>query len=294
MMKFIVAAALGGAVPATAPAALPDANPAMWVVKDADTTIYLFGTIHVLDGRQDWFNDEVKAAFDASEEVVLEARLPESPSELQPLLRKYIRQGVDHSGRTLSSKLPADIKAKYDKALSAAGVPPQTFEPLKPWFASMAMTQIVTPAPSFNIGYGPEAILTQAARARGMPIGELEGMEYQLRLFDAMPEAQQVALFGQMLDGAGKTDQAAPPMLVAWSAGDADGLARLINASIKDDGPLYDLMFTSRNRNWAEWIRNRLDKPGTVFVAVGAGHLAGKNSVQQLLGERGILSERVA
>ena len=72
---------------ATAPApgaapALPDAEPAMWVVKDADTTIYLFGTFHALDGKRDWFNDEVRAAFDASLDVVLEVLTPENPAEL--------------------------------------------------------------------------------------------------------------------------------------------------------------------------------------------------------------------
>ena len=70
--------------PAARPAALPDADPALWVVRDADTTIYLFGTFHLLDGRP-WFNDEVRAAFDASDELVLEARIPENPAELQPL-----------------------------------------------------------------------------------------------------------------------------------------------------------------------------------------------------------------
>ena len=60
------------AAPAAATAALPDADPAIWVVKDPDTTIYLFGTFHALDGKSDWFNEEVKTAFDASSELVLE------------------------------------------------------------------------------------------------------------------------------------------------------------------------------------------------------------------------------
>ena len=51
------------------------------MVRDADTTIYLFGTFHLLDGRP-WFNDEVKTAFDASSELVMEAILPEDPMAL--------------------------------------------------------------------------------------------------------------------------------------------------------------------------------------------------------------------
>ena len=86
-MAFAPATAFAQAAPApaaptppaaSAPAAapLPDADPALWVVRDDDTTIYLFGTFHLLDGRP-WFNDEVKTAFDASNELVMEAILPE-------------------------------------------------------------------------------------------------------------------------------------------------------------------------------------------------------------------------
>ena len=82
------AAFLASAPAQAAPAApaLPDADPAIWVVKDPDTTIYLFGTFHGLDNTADWFNDEVKTAFDASNELVIEALIPEDPAELQKLV----------------------------------------------------------------------------------------------------------------------------------------------------------------------------------------------------------------
>ncbi|MGZ8282939.1 MAG: TraB/GumN family protein, partial [Allosphingosinicella sp.] len=96
MNKLLLAAALALApaaapaqapaspAPPAAPAPLADADPAMWVVRDDDTIIYLFGTIHLLDDRP-WFNDEVRTAFDASDEVVLEAILPDNPAEIMPL-----------------------------------------------------------------------------------------------------------------------------------------------------------------------------------------------------------------
>ena len=81
---------------------MPDADPAMWVVKDKDTTIYLFGTFHVLDGKADWFNDEVRQAFDRSDEVVLEAIIPEDPASLAPLMAKY---AMAPSGKKLTDQL---------------------------------------------------------------------------------------------------------------------------------------------------------------------------------------------
>jgi uncharacterized protein len=102
MRKTLLALALATAAPAyaQAPAPLPDADPAMWVVKDKDTIVYLFGTFHGLDGKTDWFNEEVKTAFDASSEVYVEAIVPENPAEMQPLIIKY---AVDPNGKTLSS-----------------------------------------------------------------------------------------------------------------------------------------------------------------------------------------------
>jgi hypothetical protein len=53
------------------------------------------------------------------------------------------------------------------------------------------------------------------------------------------------------------------------------------------------VLLTRRNARWAEWIDARLDRPGTVFLAVGAGHLAGRDSVQAMLEKRGIKAKRV-
>jgi uncharacterized protein YbaP (TraB family) len=307
MKRLITAALLGAAaipapaqVPAgqapagQAPAAqapLPDADPAMWVVRDADTTIYMFGTFHLLDGKSDWFNDEVRTAFDASQEVVLEAIVPEDPAAIQPLVLKY---AVDASGKTLSSKLTPAVKALLDKELAAAKVPAAAFDPLEPWFVAMAFTQIAAQKLGLTGEHGPEAVFTRAAKASGKPVGELEGMEFQLRLFDRMPEAQQIGFLGETLDSMGKMGETLAPMMAAWSSGDTDGLVRIMNEGLDDDPALYDLIFTKRNAAWAEWIDTRLDKPGTVFLAVGAGHLAGRHSVQQALAGRGIASARVA
>ncbi|MBA3676793.1 MAG: TraB/GumN family protein [Sphingosinicella sp.] len=295
MKKLVLAAALATiAAPAMAQApakvSLPDANPALWVVKDADTIIYLFGTFHMLDGKQDWFNDEVKTAFDKSDEVVLEALVPENQASMVPLIQKY---AVDPTGKTLTSKLSAEMKPRYVKELAAAGLPAAAFDKFEPWFATMALGQLATAKLGLKPEHGPEAIFTSAAKAKGLPMSQLEGVEYQLNLFDTMPEAQQIAFLGETLDSMGEMEKTLVPMVKAWSSGDTASLVKILNEGIDDDPALYDLLFTKRNANWAEWIDNRLDRPGTVFVAVGAGHLAGKYSVQDLLGQRGIKSARV-
>lgn len=295
MKKSILAAALAAASwPALAaePAATakPDADPAMWVVKDADTTIYLFGTFHGLDGKTEWFNDEVKTAFDASQEVVVEAILPEDQAAMQPLIVKY---AVDASGKTLSSKLSAATKAKYDKAMTTIGIPAQAFEPLEPWFVTMAITAVAGQKIGLKPEHGADAMITKAAKAAGKKVGELEGAEWQLSLFDKMPEDKQIVQLDQTLDQVDKMGPQLTEMLGYWSKGDVDALAKMMNASVEETPELYKMIFSDRNATWAEWIGKRMDQPGTVFMAVGAGHLAGKDSVQDLLAKKGLKAEKV-
>jgi uncharacterized protein YbaP (TraB family) len=280
------------AAPAATPAPpLPDADPALWVVRDADTTVYLFGTFHLLDGRP-WFNDEVKTAFDASGELVMEAVLPQDLTSLQPLIMRY---AVDPGGRTLSSRLSAAENEALGRALAAAGVPAQAFDRFEPWF--VAMTLAVLGAQRLGIGsaQGPETMLTAAANGRRMPIGELEGFEFQLRMLDGMPEALQIEQLRETLEKNDEIASKLAPMLAAWSTGDVERLGRLMNEDQTEERhfALHRIIFTRRNAAWARWIEERMERPGTVFLAVGAGHLAGPDSVQSLLAAYGRRAERV-
>jgi uncharacterized protein len=210
-----------------------------------------------------------------------------------PMIMRY---AVDPNHRKLSDRLTRRQNAQLARALNAAHVPPTAFDSFEPWFVSMTLTVLGAQQLGISSGNGPETILINAARARHMPIGELEGLEWQIRLFDTMPEAQQLA---QLRETLAQNDQVATrlaPMLAAWSTGNVERLARLVNAEEHDspiERTLHDMLFTHRNATWATWIRGRLTRPGTVFIAVGAGHLAGRGSVIDDLRAQGTRAERV-
>lgn len=294
MKKIGLAAAMAAiawsGIAVAAEPARPDADPAMWVLKDDDTTIYLFGTFHGLDGKTDWFNDEVKAAFDASDEVVVEAIMPEDQAAMQPLIVKY---AVDASGKTLTSKLSAEMKAKYEKTMAGIGIPAQAFEPLEPWFVTMALTAVAGQKIGLKPEHGADVTITRAAKTAGKNVAELEGAEWQLSLFDKMPEDKQIVQLGQTLDAVPEMGPQLTQMLASWSKGDVEALATMMNASLKETPELYKMIFSDRNATWADWIQKRMDQPGTVFLAVGAGHLAGQDSVQDMLAKKGLTAEKV-
>ena len=284
------------AAPAPARAPLPgadrDADPALLVVRDEDTTIYLFGTIHMLDGRT-WFNDEVKTAFDASAELVLEARLPE---DSVALATRMMQMGSDTPGPPISSRLTPAQNEALNRALDTIGVPRGGFERFEPWFVGLTLTAALVQQLGMSPENGPETILTRAAQARRIPIGELEGMEYQLRIFDSMPQELQMRQLRQTLDQLHRVEAIMGPMVAAWSAGDLERIAAITDEEEGDDADsraLRQVLFVNRNNAWADWIKQRLDRPGTVFIAVGAGHLAGPDSVQNVLRARGIETARI-
>ena len=220
------AAAPAPAAPAAAVAALPDADPAIWVVKDPDTTIYLFGTFHALDGKSDWFNEEVKTAFDQSAEVVLELPPMEDKAALQPIIMKY---ALDTTGKPLSEKLSPEGKERLAKALAGLGAPPTAFDKFRPFFATLTVVMAGAQKIGFTGENGAEAILTKAAKAGNKPISGLETIDYQMGLFANMSEADQITMLEETLK---EIDQLGPmfaEMNKHWSSGDADGMAKLMN-----------------------------------------------------------------
>jgi uncharacterized protein YbaP (TraB family) len=292
---LFAAAAYLAAAPAVAqspaPAALPDGDPAIWVVKDPDTTIYLFGTFHALDGKTDWFNEEVKTAFDQSSEVVLEIPPNEDKSALQPIVMKY---ALDASGKPLSEKLSPAAREKYTKALAELGAPTTAFDKFRPFFAALTLIMAGAQKLGISADSGAEAVLTKAAKAGNKPISGLETVDYQMSLFASMSDAEQVKMLEETLDELDELGPMFTEMNKHWTTGDAEGFAKLMNDMNAQSPAAYKLLLSDRNANWAEWIDKRLDKPGVVFMGVGAGHLGGKDSVQDLLARRGIKSARVA
>jgi uncharacterized protein YbaP (TraB family) len=276
--------------PAATPAARPDADPAIWVVRDADTTIYLFGTFHLLDGRRDWFNDEVKTAFDRSDELVLEFVPPEDPAALQRMIQRY---AVDATGRTLSQRLPAPLRERLTAELGRLGLPAAAMERFEPWFVSMLLVTTGASRVGITGEHGTETALTAAARARNIPIQGVETAESQIAMLDATPDDVQVEQLDMTLAAMSGLADSFGPMMEAWAAGDSERLYAIMNGQMAQSPDLYRAVFVERNARWTEWLRERMARPGTVFVAVGSGHLAGPDSVQAMLARHGLRAERV-
>ncbi len=263
-------------------------GPALWKVADDDTTIYMFGTIHALPSDVDWYDAEISAAVSTSDAIITEIKMdPASEAAMQQLA---VAKGMLPAETSLRSLLTADQKTTYESALGKLGMPVAAFDRFEPWMAGLTLTMMPLMQQGYSADAGVDKVILSKAGEREQLA--LETAEFQIGIFDGMPQESQIAF---MIEAAGGVDQIKPTldsMVAEWVEGDPVALAAIMNEGMTDP-TIGEALLYSRNRNWAEWIDTRLDQPGTVFMAVGAGHLAGKNSVQDYLAQRGIVSARV-
>jgi len=249
------------------PATLAD-QPALWVLSDADTTIYLFGTFHALDERTDWFARNVRAAFHSSDELVLETVVPSDPVELLAMLQRHSLVQPMVAGTPMIGQDRASFAATAGRAMSAS--------------RSAGLT----------VERGADAVLRRIADSQGKPVDGLESFDYQLAMLAGLPVAAPQA----------RVESAASPpdtrhmlldMRSAWKRGDSSRFASVLRRLEAQSPATYQRIFVDRNSQWARSIAERMDRPGTVFVAVGAGHLIGRDSVQRKLAGHGFTATRI-
>lgn len=280
--------AFAQAAPTTVTPARGD-GPALWVVRDADSTLYLFGTVHVLRPTTGWGSPRVDAAFAASQNVIFEISNPDDQAAIVPLIQQY---GVSPD-RPLSSLLTAEEIADLDAAAQTLGVSAAQLDPLRPWIASLQLAI----APVIRAGYDPqsgvETILKARAEAAGKPVSGLETIDQQVRILATLSEETQLAFLRLTLASFDDAATDLDALVDAWARGDVEGINRLAVEEMRSVSPeIHQALLVRRNTDWANQIQTLLQGSGTTFIAVGSAHLAGDDSVQEILEDRGVTVTR--
>lgn len=264
-----------------------DADPALWVVKDEDTTIYLFGTVHLLKPGLSWFDEAVREAFNASDELVVEMIEPDEAAMQQLVISKAINLEVP-----LRSRLNDEEKAIYEAAMVSIGMPAAALDQFNPWFAAVTVGLLPLVKAGYETENGVDKVLIAEAKSMGKKLDQLETADEQLDFFAMLPAPSQVAYLIATAQSIDDTAAQMDAMVANWSRADIDSLASAMAEGFPDP-QLYHTLLTQRNKNWAGWVKTRLDEPGTVFLAVGAGHLAGRDSLQAKLEGLNISTSRI-
>src|ERR1044071_4923843 len=265
------------------------AEPAMWVIRDRDSTIYLIGTVHLLRHETDWDSSKVRKTVAESTELWLEVANIDDEFTITPLVGQY---GIDLE-KPLSSKLNATQRAKLAQVAATYDVPPQSLELIKPWMAAIMFTVLPLQQAGYDQSAGVDRVLKMQAEKEGDKIFGFETAEEQVRFFAEMPEADQIAFLEQTLREAEKGMAQLEKLARAWMDGHIDTIGQILLNDFKKETPaLYEKFIVQRTIAWSEKIAEILQGSGVQQIAVGAAHLAGPDSLQVQLAKRGIRAER--
>ena len=277
---------------APAQAADPSA-PAMWRLKDSNSEVYLFGTFHVLPPSIEWTTPAFDGAMKAAETTMTEADVtsPAAQAEIGALVQQY---GLNPQGVTLSSVLGPERSAELAEIAGALGVPPAALEPYRPWLALISLAAVAMQQAGFQQGSGVETVVLAQAAAEKDAIAYLETASEQIQVLAGLDEEEMLANFDVSLDQFREFKALTTRMLEAWRTGDVADLEALLVEELRSTSPkAFDDLIVRRNRNWVVKIDEIMKGEGDYFIAVGAGHLVGEDSVVDLLQERGYKVERI-
>ena len=299
-MKVLWAATAAAALALAGCAAQPGAQsaggsaaaqrPAMWKVADADTTLYLLGTIHLLPEGRTWRTPAFEQALAAADELVLEVANLDDPAAMAGAMMKL---GISKNLPPLRERVPEAKRAALDSMVAETGYPAAVLDRLETWAAALSLLGVSFKRLGLNPELGVESSITGPWKATGRPVRGLETVEMQFGFFDSLPEAEQRAFLEGVLESPQDAKKQFEELMDAWAKGDMNGLARAFADERNLTPALREVLLTRRNAKWAEWLDARMDRPGTAFVAVGAGHLAGSDSVQAMLKAKGHKAKRV-
>ncbi len=262
-------------------------SPAIWSFSDDDTTVYLFGTVHLLKPETEWRSEEIDAAFNAADTVYFEADVQSEAAGLEALqvIGEY---GVYKDGGSLSAALDDDEEREVAEAAAMLGVSMSALEPNKPWWAGVQLAQVQIISQGYAPDSGVEVVLSRDAQAQGKAFGYFESVREQLLFFGEMPEEDQIEFLVSGAEQIEEDPRMLDRLVVDWAEGDVAGIADAMSEpEALGSDLLYERLIVQRNQNWVPKIEALLDEPGVKFVAVGAAHLAGDDSVVAMLRAKG-------
>lgn len=270
-----------------APETARDARPAMWLVADEDTRIYLLGTMHALPRGLNWDGGAVAKAIAEADMLILELA-PSQSAKVGDIFSELSRR-VDPM--PVEKRLGAPARAIFaqlsrsERALFS--------EKLDDWAIVVLLGQKSARAANLNVSFGVEAGLTDRFADAGKNISGLETAQSQLMMFETLDAATQRQLLNDALLKSGHAAADVEALIDAWAKGDVAALARRIREDVESVPAAYQSLLTDRNHRWAAWAAQRMDSAGTILVAVGAGHMVGDEGLPALMKQQGYQVTRI-
>jgi hypothetical protein len=290
-----------GLGPMASPVQDYEPRPAMWRLSDADTTITILGTYHVLPEGFRWRTPLLDTVIAGAEEVVFESRDDEAApeAELTPDDLRFFTLMIERrSAVPLSERVAPRNRDKLVRLIELAGLSLEEAERMPPMMTMFAIAAATSQAEGSLREFGVETVIEEEFKASGRPISAIEDPIAVVKALLALDEAQMIAMIDEGLD---EWDGCAlvEPAQTDWSSEHnwAQGKLEEISVTEMKEEPfgeaMYQVLLVDRNRAWTDWVAARMEQPGNLLLAVGAGHMEGPDSLITMLDTRGLKVERI-
>jgi uncharacterized protein YbaP (TraB family) len=288
-VRFFALAALLLAAPLLMPGCAPRAEaegPAIWKLKDSDSEIWLFGTVHLLPPDLKWQSRKIDKAFDAAQTIYFETETDESAQKaIGDLVKKL---GSNPPGVKLSSLLDTADKALLAEVCQRVKLTPAVFEDERPWLAAVQLSVAFVMTQGLAQSAGVEHVLGERAIQQNKKVSYFETTEEQIRFFADLPRPIELEFLRSTLREIKSESENVDEMNKAWARGDVKTLGAYFSDMSTEAGPeIYDALIRKRNERWATSIDKMMHGSGKIFIAVGAAHLIGNDSVVAMLRAKG-------
>jgi len=256
----------------------------LWEISGKNLTkpSYIFGTMHVMCQGDVVLTPEIEKSLQSADQIMMELDMDDPM-----IMFNMMGATLSKDGKTLTEKLGEDLSKKVDAILQErAKISLAMLDNLNLQALSMQLGLLGLSCP-MELGY--DMLLTQEAQKNGKEIFGLETVEEQLKVLMEQSDEETLKAISFMVNNFSEVEKELMTMVETYKARDVQKLYDIAFESYKD--PKYpqvklEEMLDNRNKNWIPILENAM-KDKSLFIAVGAAHLAGENGVINLLRKQG-------
>ncbi len=264
-------------------------GPAIWKIADADTTIYILGTIHILPKDAKWQSPTVTNAMTVATELVLETIAAEEGGAMAWMVETMAKA---KDRKPVLDRVSAEKRTLLQTTITETGMPMAMFNKLPTWMVPFMITYADAEKRGelgeFGVDNKLEVHFSQSKR----PISAIEDSLAVLKAMDAMDEADQIIALEKSLEEREKEKQDSNKMVAQWLSGDLSTLDAEVNENTLG-AATYAILVRNRNIAWTDWLTKRMETPGNLLFAAGTAHFVGPDSVLKMLETKGITATRL-
>ena len=266
-------------------------SPALWRVRDGDSTVYIFGSLHILPQSFKWRAPEIEAAIASSDVFVFEVPVDDKANTRQKEF--IVKNGLLPRGASLRKVLNRIEYETYSRILLGAGLKPEHFTRYRPWLAAVIVGLAYVHRRDLATLSGADDEIIEQAQSGGKELRYLETVDDQMKLLVMGDDLAQIRALKRQLVSLPKAALHTDDLLQTWARGDAERFATMIEQDFAGHVEAQDLLISNRNRAWVPSVAELLGSGKTAMVTVGAAHVGGANGLISLLCAAGHDVERV-